>query len=73
MTDLVTKYLKIEYLVAENLGSSHIPPHYLCNAYASEKFDEIILSVLVDIEKQIEALLRGKNASFSVHLLHFVN
>ena len=53
MTDSVTKNLKIENLVAEKLDSAHIPPHYLCNAHTSEKFDAAILSVLVDIEKQI--------------------
>ena len=37
MTDLVSKNLKIEDLVAEKLGSKHIPYHLLCKSYAVEK------------------------------------
>ena len=64
MTDSVNKNLKVEYLVAENRGSSHTT--------SLSVFDETIIFVLVDIEKQIsfrqklEALLQGENALFSV-------
>ena len=43
MTDSVTKNIKVQHLVAEELGSDHIPPHYLCNAHTPEKFDEELL------------------------------
>ena len=43
MMDSVTKNIKVQHLVAEELGSDHIPPHYLCNAHTPEKFDEELL------------------------------
>ena len=37
MNDSVSKNVKIEDLVAEKLGSKHIPYHLLCKSYAVEK------------------------------------
>ena len=36
MTDAVTKNLKIEYTIAEALGSTHIPVHLLCKSHTVE-------------------------------------
>ena len=69
MTDSVTKNLQVENLVAEELGSDHIPPHYLCNAHASEKLVEALLSVLTslrDITQRkigiLKAFYRGRKS-----------
>ena len=53
MTHSVTKNLQMEHLVAEELSSDHVLPHYLCNAHTSKKFDKALLSVLESVEKEI--------------------
>ena len=69
MTDSVTKNLKVEHLVAEMLGSKHIPRHYLCTAHTSEKFDGALLAVLATIERKIS--LREKLESSNPQLKSF--
>ena len=54
MTDSVSKNLKVEYAVAEILGSSHIPIHILCKSHTCEKLDEACLSALVEVESAIK-------------------
>ena len=60
---------EIEHLVALELGSDHIPPHYLCNAHTYEKLDEALLSVLTSVEKEIS--LREKLESSYLQLKVF--
>ena len=54
MTDAVSKNLKVEYLVAEKLGSEHVPYHLLCKAHTCEKLDECNEITLVKIEEQLK-------------------
>ena len=54
MTDFVTKNLKVEHLVAEKFGSTHIPHHLLCKAHVVEKFDKTNLKVLSTIETELK-------------------
>ena len=62
MTGLFTENLQVEHLLAEELGSDHIPPHYLCNVYTSKKFDKALLSVLTSAQREIS--LRKKIGIF---------
>ena len=54
MTDLVSKNLKIEDLVAEKLGSKHIPYHLLCKSHVVEKLDASNLDVLAAFEERVK-------------------
>ena len=54
MTDAASKNLKAEYLVAEKLGSEHIPYHFLCIANTCEKLDEWNKNTLVKFRETIE-------------------
>ena len=54
MTDSVSKNLKIEYGVAESLGSTHIPIHVLCKSHTCEKLDEACIKALVSVESEID-------------------
>ena len=54
MTDAASKNLKVEYLVAEKLGSEHVPYHLLCKAHTCEKLDECNETTLVKIEEQLK-------------------
>ena len=69
MTDSVSKNLDVEKMVAEMLGSSYWPEHFLCVSHTIEKFDIMCISVLVDIEKKIS--LRGKIESSYPELRSF--
>ena len=53
MTDAVAKNLKIEEIVAEKLGSDHVPKHFLCKSHCCEKLDESCVNVLIKIEADI--------------------
>ena len=59
----------VEHLVDEELGSDHIPPHYLCNAHTSKKFEEAFLPLLTSVEKEIS--LREKLESSNPQLKVF--
>ena len=50
MTDAVSKNLKVEYAVAEALGSSHIPIHLLCKSHTCEVLDKSCLEALIEVE-----------------------
>ena len=65
MTDAVTKYLKIEDNIATALGTTYKPMHLLCKNHTVEALDRSNLSVLYDIEKQIQQreILEGINPS----------
>ena len=52
MTDAVSKNLRVEYLVANMLGSVHIPLHLLCKPHTCEKLDETNIQTLFEIEKK---------------------
>ena len=69
MTDSVAKNLEVEKIVAEILGSSYWPEHFLCVSHTIEKFDIMCISVLVDIENKIS--LRGKIESSHPELTSF--
>ena len=69
MTDSVTKNLQVEHLAAEELGSDHIPRHYLFSVHTSERFGEALLSVLTSVEKEIS--LRKKLESSNPQLKAF--
>ena len=53
MTDAASKNLQVEYLVAEMLGSEHIPIHLLCKSHTCEKLDETNIQTLCEIENKI--------------------
>ena len=53
MTDAVSKNLKVEYEVANQLGSDHIPIHLLCKSHTCEKLDETNIQTLSEIESKI--------------------
>ena len=53
MTDAVSKNLKVEHEVAQQLGSTHIPYHLLCKSHTCEKFDETNIQTLSVIEGKI--------------------
>ena len=53
MTDSFSKNLKIEDLVAEKLGSKHIPYHLLCKSHVVDKLDASNLDVLAAFEEAI--------------------
>ena len=44
MSDAVTKNMNVQTLVAEKLGSSHIPHHFLCKSYTCERMESDNLS-----------------------------
>ena len=54
MTDSVYTNLQVEYEVAKQLSSKHIPIHLLCKSHACEKFDATNISALASIESKIE-------------------
>ena len=70
MTDSVSKNLKIEDLVAEKLGSKHIPYHLLCKSHVVEKLDASNLNVLaafkekVKLQQHLEAINRALKPFF---------
>ena len=70
MTDSFSKNLKIEDLVAEKLGSKHIPYHLLCKSHVVEKLDASNLDVLaafeerVKLRQRLEAINPALNPSF---------
>ena len=53
MTDSVTKKLKVEYGVADMLGSSHILFNILCKSHTCERLDSDNLFTLSKIETQV--------------------
>ena len=65
MTDAVTKNLKIENNIATALGTTCKPMHLLCKSHTVEALDRSNLSVLYDIEKQVQQreILEGINPS----------
>ena len=54
MTDAVSKNLKIEKVVAEQLGSKHVLYHLLCKSHVCERFDGDNLTTLAAIEDKID-------------------
>ena len=54
MTDAVAKNLEVEFLVAEKLGSNHIPHHILCKAHTCEKLDECNELTLMKLEQKFK-------------------
>ena len=54
MNDSVSKNVKIEDLVAEKLGSKHIPYHLLCKSHVVEKLDASNLDVLAAFEERVK-------------------
>ena len=54
MTDAVSKNLKVEYLVAEELQSSHIPIHILCKTHTCEKLDTCNEITLIKMEEMLK-------------------
>lgn len=53
MTDAVSKNLKVEYLVAEELQSAHVPLHLLCKAHTCEKLDDCNETTLMKMEQRL--------------------
>jgi hypothetical protein len=53
MTDAVSKNLKVEYLVAEELQSDHVPLHLLCKAHTCEKLDDCNENTLMKLEQRL--------------------
>ena len=51
---LYSKNLKIEDLVAEKLGSKHIPYHLVCKSHVVEKLDTSNLDVLAAFEERVK-------------------
>ena len=54
MTDAVTKNLKIEDNIATAPGTTYKPMHMLCKSHMVEALDRSNLSVLYDIENQVQ-------------------
>ena len=65
MIDAVTTNLKIEDNIATALGITYKPMHLLCKSHTVEALDRSNLSVLYDIEKQVQQreILEGINPS----------
>ena len=65
MTDAVTKNLKIEDIVSEELGTTYKPMHLLCKSHTVEALDRSSLDVLYEIEKTVKQreILEGINPS----------
>jgi len=53
MTDAVSKNLKVEYLVAVELQSDHVPLHLLCKAHTCEKLDDCNETTLMKMEQRL--------------------
>ena len=51
MTDAVSKNLKIEEGIAEQLDSNHVPKHLLCKSHTVEELDNSNIRVLAAVEK----------------------
>ena len=49
MTDAASKNLMIELVVAEKLGSQHIPHHLLCKIHTVEALDRSCLEICANI------------------------
>ena len=65
MTDAVTKDLKIKDNIVTALGTTYKPMHLLCKSHTVEALDRSNLTVLYDIEKQVQQreILEGINPS----------
>ena len=65
MTDAVTKNLDNKDNIATALGTTYKPMHLLCKSHTVEVLDRSNLSVLYDIEKQVQQreILEGINPS----------
>lgn len=53
MTDAVSKNLEVPKMIAQRLGSSHIPHHLLCNSHTCEAFDRGNLKVISKVEAAV--------------------
>ena len=54
MTDSVTKNLKVEEGVSEELGTDYVPLHLLCKSHTCEKLDESCINALVYVETELK-------------------
>ena len=70
MTNAVSTNLKVEYLVAEKLGSEHVLYHFLCKTHTCEKLDECNESTLAKIEEQLK--IREKIEKHEPRLKSFI-
>ena len=53
MTDSVEKNLKIEFEIARELNSEHVPLHTLCKAHTVEALDRSNIEVLGELDKKV--------------------